>query len=774
MTGSPQSSHRRKSLLRLICEKRLGLFVMAVAAINHGNATGFYGPEVYLDQGGKRVNASPEFYWELEVKRLASGFKPAEKRVAAPPSKRQDETDASTDHSKSQAAADADAKDFAAALQEGRIKPGDPAKAIEENAAARDAVAEADESTTGTLPEEFESEFADYHRGAFAYRQKKWDKARAAWETLLNRPSEERHYRTVWAAFMLGKVALKKSDPDAAKWFQQVRDLAKEGFADSLGLAADSYGWEGRNEWKQNHPEKAARLFLTQLALGDESAMVSLKALIPDREPVEGMLNYGPEADQRQAWSDDQKKAEEQKTLLALKTAAKDSLLRRLVTAHILATESNAALQEDVTETAGADRCARWLSIVKEAHLDQVEEAEYLGWVAYTDGKYQDAAHWLELAKGDSPAKYWLRAKLLRRAGKPEEAAKSMVKAWQSVMPVTAYTGWTETTDQIRDELHEYNYSGSGGFWSFAQSASGDLGELYLERADFITALDVLRKGDLWDDMAFVAERVLTTDELKAYVDQLPAELEKGDSVAGSEDGVGKLRYLLGRRLVRENRYDEAGRYLPVPCDKVLERYVKALKDGADEKLPKLERARAWFTGAWLARYDGMELMGTEGYPDGFSEGGDFEMVDLAHQRQAGVYQVTQYENGEEKKVNLPGALKATKAELQRLAKNKINPNVRFHYRLIAGALAIRAAGFLEDNSAELADVVNTAGQWVKDRDEKIGDRYYQILEKRCPKTDIGRAAIAKHWFVDKTGPWSEEQQAAYEELHKLLGVESR
>src|SRR5580704_646418 len=125
MTGSPQSSHRRKSLLRLICEKRLGLFVMAVAAINHGNATGFYGPEVYLDQGGKRVNASPEFYWELEVKRLASGFKPAEKRVAAPPSKRQDETDASTDHSKSQAAADADAKDFAAALQEGRIKPGD-------------------------------------------------------------------------------------------------------------------------------------------------------------------------------------------------------------------------------------------------------------------------------------------------------------------------------------------------------------------------------------------------------------------------------------------------------------------------------------------------------------------------------------------------------------------------------------------------------------------------------------------------------------------------
>ena len=40
----------------------------------------------------------------------------------------------------------------------------------------------------------------------------------------------------------------------------------------SLALAADSYGWEGRAEWKQAHPEKAAPLFLTQLALGDESA----------------------------------------------------------------------------------------------------------------------------------------------------------------------------------------------------------------------------------------------------------------------------------------------------------------------------------------------------------------------------------------------------------------------------------------------------------------------------------------------------------------------
>ena len=766
MIRSLPFGRRRKSWLRVTAEKYWGLIVLLVPAIDRSNATGFYGPNVYLDQGGKVVNASPEFYWELEVKRLAKDFTSVEKRATTPPIRKPGETEEGQADARSQITADEDAKDFAAALQEGRIKPDDPAKAAEQNAAARKLIAGTNEKTTEALPEEFDSEFGDYHRGAFAYRLRRWDEAQGAWETLLKRPAEERHYRTIWAAFMLGKVALKKGSPDAIKWFQQVRDLAKEGFADSLGMAADSYGWEGRSEWKLNHPEKAARLFLTQLALGDESAIVSLKALVSDREPIEGMLNYGPEEEEREGWSDEQRKAEEERTLVGLKAAAKDPLLRRLVKAHILATETSVAYKTERLPSR-VDRCARWLSIINEAHLDQVEDAEYLGWVAYTIGKYQDAEHWLELAKRDTPAKFWLQAKLQRRAGNLEEAARSMVQAWQSVVPVTSYTGWAGISEPLYDES-----SDGGDSWPFDQSASGNLGAMYLERADFVTAMDVLRKGNLWDDMAFVAERVLTADELKAYVDRLPSESAKAGDEAG--DQIGKLRDLLGRRLVREDRYEEAARYLRVPYNRVLEHYVKALKGAADEKLPKLERARAWFTAAWLARYDGMELMGTEGSPDGFSLGGDFEFPDLARQRRSGVFQTTRYEDdGKEKVVTSPNAVKTTKPELRRLAKNKISPDLRFHYRVVAGALAMRAAGLLQTNSEELADVINTAGLWVKDRDEKTGDRYYQVLEKRCAKTEIGRAALAKHWFVDQTGPWSQEQQAAYKKLHQELGLGS-
>lgn len=145
---------------------------------------------------------------------------------------------------------------------------------------------------------------------------------------------------------MLGKLALKLKSPDAGKWFQQKRSLAREGFADSLGLAADSYGWEGRSELRQGRAEAAAKLYLTQLAVGDDSAIVSLKAVIPDRPRVEGMVNYGEQPpedaneEQTAKWDQAQAPLIEKR----LVEAVRSPLLRRLITAHVLATETQASI----------------------------------------------------------------------------------------------------------------------------------------------------------------------------------------------------------------------------------------------------------------------------------------------------------------------------------------------------------------------------------------------------------------------------------------------
>jgi hypothetical protein len=751
--------------------KLLATIGIALCLVGRLHATGYFGPSIYLDDGGKKVEGSPEFYWGLEVRRISRDFHPPEKLLASKEGAQINEEEQWT-RKTSHNTTETDLKDFNSAVQGARIKPLDPAKAKEQHKQARAALDAAASGTPTPLPAEFNSEFADYHKGAAAYLNQQWDEARAAWENLLKRQEQDRHYRTVWAAFMLGKVALKEKDfPKATQWFQRTRELAKAGFADSLGLAAESYGWEGRAEWKQDHPEKAAALFMNQLALGDASAVVSLKAVIPDREPVNGLLNYGPEPEETEKWTDEQKREEEQNETAKLKAVAQDPLLRRLVTVHILATAVSPDYYSTENLKPDVNRSARWFNIIKQANLGHIEDAEYLGWISYNEGDYKGAAHWLELSKGDSAAALWLTAKLQLRAGKFADATETMGRAVEIMKTSPAYTS------REGEEWATGDLSGTGEYWGFASSASGDLGGLQLARGDFVQALDVLFKGHLWEDAAFVAERVLTTNELKQYVDALP----KTEPPKEGEDYYKKLRYLLGRRLVREDRYADAKQYLPPPYDRVLDKYVKALDDGANEKLSKTERAHAWFTAAWLARYDGMELMGTEDAPDAFAEGGSFEMPDLAKERRSGAYQTVAYdkegkasydENGNPKMKSVPAFLKPSAKEVQRLNTNKIAPDIRFHYRLIAGALAMKAAALLPSNSEELADLVNTAGLWVKDRDEKTGNRYMQLIERRCAKTKIGQADIAKHWFVDQEGPWSKAEQQAYRAFHKEIGLE--
>ena len=71
----------------------------------------------------------------------------------------------------------------------------------------------------------------------------------------------------------------------------------------------------------------------------------------------------------------------------------------------------------------------------------------------------------------------------------------------------------------------------------------------------------------------------------------------------------------------------------------------------------------------------------------------------------------------------------------------------------VAADLAWRAAALLPDNEERTARILNTAGSWLKYKDDGAADRFYQAIERRCANTDIGREAIAKHWFLDREDP---------------------
>src|ERR1041385_3717669 len=84
---------------------------------------------VYLDQGGRNVDASPEFYWDLELKRIAREFRAPEKLLKRSSTTNFDEL-----------TANADANDVEDALKNGAIKPPDIENARKAHVAARQAI----------------------------------------------------------------------------------------------------------------------------------------------------------------------------------------------------------------------------------------------------------------------------------------------------------------------------------------------------------------------------------------------------------------------------------------------------------------------------------------------------------------------------------------------------------------------------------------------------------------------------------------------------------
>jgi hypothetical protein len=150
------------------------------------------------------------------------------------------------------------------------------------------------------------------------------------------------------------------------------------------------------------------------------------------------------------------------------------------------------------------------------------------------------------------------------------------------------------------------------------------------------------------------------------------------------------LRNLLGRRLLREARYDEAPAYFDNPDLQAKAKWYGQLREEAESKWWPTSKAFAYYYAATLARHDGMELLGYEMSPDYVTFGGNYSL------------------EAPELKV---GPL-MTEGEVQRQQATVAQPDERFHYRYVATALASKAADHLPHSSQAFASVLCKASGW--------------------------------------------------------------
>lgn len=488
------------------------------------------------------------------------------------------------------------------------------------------------------LPPGLPAEFARYAEGAAAHHRGDAAAARASFRAVLDLPEDQRRLRSTWAAYMLGRSFALDDPPQALRWFRTTRELARQGFTDSLGLARASLGQMGRVHLGQGDEARAAELYLEAHRDGDPWAAPSLRMIARD------LLAGSPGARKR---------------------ALGDPTLRGVLVAHLLA--SDADEQRDPRSAPAQARAA--LLADTEGRTD-VPFADRMAWLAYRTGDLKQAEAWLARASKDAPIAAWIRAKLLVRAGKPKEAARALSAAVRALptAPAPRLDPWELSLTTLDEQ----------------RSLRGELAVLSLSSGQYVEALELLLRAGSWRDAAHVAERVLTVGELRAFVDARfpePAKpLATGPDGAAPAFDVGReLRYLLARRLVRGGHLSAALPYTPPEHQKDLAALRAALEEAASG--PAAERSAKLFAAALLQRKQGMELAGTELGPDWH--------VDM------GSYQEDPFDSpGKEGKL-------VSADERRRIRASAPGPDKRFHYRYVAAETARKAAASASNDDAK-------------------------------------------------------------------------
>ena len=614
-------------------------------------------------------------------------------------------------------------------------------------------------------------EWVDYLEGAYRFWHGDLAGACAAWERLLARPPTERLYCSVRAAYMLARVQdVRGTDQlnlESARRYERVRRLRADGCHDLLNLAPETFGWQA--EATDDLPT-AVRLAYLWAVTSDGNSPDSLRDCL--RWMASSALGGEDEADPE-----------------TMAASARDPFLRRVVTLyiachryfgdeplHLVGAPAPAAAALPAPDPANGRRDhlrteRLWLAALSRERVGSVREAAAIAWAAYEDADFAPAAAWLEKAPADDSLALWLRAKLALRDGRTDVAARCFARALRAY-PAGVRAVSNEMVPECFDLVADPTTFRTAQF-------QADLGIVSLARNDYQQALTALLRSGFWNDAAYVAERLLTTRELLAYVrarfphapgvNPHPPDPEETWDFSGCSSplaaiqrqlwsglsdnpAVYSLRYLLARRLAREGRSAEAREFYPGVLRPWLDALVAARKLGDDPGQSRERRADALWRAGKITRWLGMELFGSEDDPDWRVYNGEYTYESDSYRQERQVHPPDRRDDwGDGQPLALPPQMPpVTREEARRAGKDQLHPEQRFHYRFLAADLAWRAAALLPDEQEQTARVLAAGGWWVKQQDETPAeDRFYYALLRRCGRTDLGRKAAEARGLPD-------------------------
>ncbi|HWU25500.1 MAG TPA: hypothetical protein VN154_03780 [Rhizomicrobium sp.] len=582
-----------------------------------------------------------------------------------------------------------------------------------------------------------------YTAGAVDFHKNDLTSARRYFDAVFALPAKESRLRAIWAAYMAGRSAAAAGDAgDAEKMFQHTRQLAGSGVPDPLGLAVASYGEEAKLHYDsanallvtpdnvstpKDHPQAVPddpnlagyTLPLSQAAIyrNEMAQAVSLYAQQAAHGSTRGVQSLVIVARNILSSAD------------RIDAAISAPVVERLLVAYALARLNDVPDRDEASTDAGMSPPDGSIVAKLPALGEAIERfagpnpegADRIAALTYRMGRYDVASRMAETS--NRPLAEWVKAKIALQKGDLAAAARHYAAASK---------GFPQSG------------SGNGLDADNANLVVGESGTLALARGEYIDALDKLYPvaGTYWGDVAYIAERVLTTDELKGFVDAKVPSSKNSAATSDTLFGAAQkpfeapwLRAILARRLLREGRYASALSYFDdAPTRGKARAYAAALHE-ADTDWLNADRAQGYYKAAIVARESGMEIIGYDAAPDFSALDGNFDF---------GIGQ------------DDPNGAYVTPEERTRSLASRADPNLRYHYRFIAADEASRAADFLPRRSQAFAAVLCDATGWMmqtqgaEDTKHVLYNRYVKDgphvawaahFGRGCPAPDFDGAA---------------------------------
>jgi hypothetical protein len=483
-------------------------------------------------------------------------------------------------------------------------------------------------------------------------------------ERVVKLPVDEAESRLVWATYMLGRSRVLRDHPGdediAVAQYKKTIELVNTGHEDPLGLANFSLGEIAGISLKHQRYADAIALYSQQSgAQGSVHAIESLWRLarkIPDDDAT-------------------------------LEREVKDPIVQKLLIAFALSNSDHTCRTSSDMECGdqfaglyfprSGPQASGIVDAIGKLSAKDVQWPDQVAAIAYSVGKFDLAARLLKLS--DTPYADWFRAKLALHSGDMDAAVTAFARASKGFA-----TSDPSTTQPMPEDV--------------LSRMHGETAMFSLSRSDYIEALYQLSMANgFHDDGRYIAERVLTIDELKALVDK--------------ETWANNYRDLLARRLVRANRVDEAVAYYVKPEVKAIATEFATKWHQAASANSEAERAAGWYGVSKLEVLSGMELLGSARCPDFSQYDGGFGGPCGSMEEVAG---------------DLTSA-----DEVKRVADSTIDPDVRFHYRTLAVTHLFVAADLLPRRSQILSSVLCNGASWLEQHNRSYNEDLIKTVYSR-------------------------------------------